>query len=460
MARCLNPITIKNPSREVSTRFYVYEASSRYARDNIINRAYREIVVPCGKCLNCLKNRQSSMVVRCKREAEQRGSFAFMTLTYDDDHLPLTRSLWRVSRETGEMEIFERPEFLSTGVHPDPDRNTLFKQITPGVLPRYHDIPLEVPDPDFSYIVRVTPSVCRSDVQSWLKMARIQYERDFGEKLPDFSYVAISEYGPRTCRPHYHLAFFGLQRPHLDFLLSRWNYGLVKQVRIVSQINRDGSNGFLRASKYIGKYMSKGKFECESVKDCCAERPRVCQSRHLGTKELEPVRRQLLCFDMVGEYDPETLRYISSWEKCVVSNPLSKDFGKEYLHPVLGDFLPRFEVDRIVDEIPRRLIYRVDDKTVLPIPRIIRDKIFKNVVSDDDPKKKVSSTLWCMVTSSLRDKFARDGEQQFAEFCALHPEREMFENISLFAYWQSFCADVEEEVNEKSFRSFYGKSHF
>lgn len=436
MARCLTPITIKDPSKSAGTRHAVYAASSRYARDNIINRTYREIVVPCGKCLACLKNRQSSMVVRCKREAQQMGSFAFMTLTYDDDHLPLAQSLWRVSRESGEMELFQKPELISTGIHPHIVYCSLFKTIVPGVLPRYHEVELNFPDPDFSYVVRITPSVCRSDVRNWLKMSRIQYERDTGSKLPDFSYVAISEYGPRTCRPHYHLAFFGLQRKHLDYLLNRWTYGKVKQVRMVSQVNADGSNGFLKASKYIGKYMSKGKFECDSVKECAAERPRVCQSLRFGTKELEPVRRQVLCFDMFGKYDPETLLTES------------------------GQPLTRLQVDALVDEIPRRLVYRVDEKTLLPLPRVIRDKIFKYVPDEDDTKKKVSSTLWCMVTAAIRDMLVRESNERFEQFCADHPERTPAENCAEFAYFEKHCAEAEEASLHEDFRSFYSKSIF
>ena len=451
MARCLNPLTIKNPSTSVGTRHGVYVASSRYARDNIVNRSYREIVVPCGKCLACLKNKQSSMVVRCKREAEKMGSFAFMTLTYDDDHLPLARSLWRASKETGELELFCKPEIFSTGIHPELSYCELFKSIVPSQLPRYFEVDLQVPDPEFCYVVRITPSTCRSDVQDWLKMARIQYERDFGEKLPEFSYVAISEYGPRTCRPHYHLAFFGLERSHLNYLLERWTYGTVKQVRIVQQINKDGSNGFLRASKYIGKYMSKGKFECDSVKECCAERPRVCQSKHLGTKDLDPIRSQLLCFDMCGEYDPESLQRPD------------------------GSFLSRSEVDALVKEIPRRLVYRVDDKTILPMPRIIRDKIFKNVPNEDydewlrtacddrrssAPPRTVSSALWCMVTSAIRDELARESDERFRAFCAEHPERDLAENCSAFAYFERFGADAQEASMQEDFQSFYSKSKF
>lgn len=445
MACCLRPRTIKSPAPSNGTRFGVYLAASRYARDNIIRRTYEEIVVPCGKCLACLKNKQSSMVVRCKREAQQKGSFAFMTLTYDDDHLPLTRSLFRVDKVTGEMEVFFKPEFISSGINPDPSYTELFKQMEASTSPRYFDYVWDVPDPDFEYHVRITPSVCRSDVREWLKMARIQYERDNGEKLPDFSYVAISEYGPRTCRPHYHLAFFGLKRKHLNYLLERWKYGKVKQVRVVAQVNADGSNGFLKASKYIGKYMSKGKFECDSVKECAAERPRVCQSKHLGTKELEPIRCQVLAFDMFGEYDPETLQRPD------------------------GTYLSRLQVDALVNEIPHRLVYRVDERTLLPLPRIIRDKIFKCVPNDDyesekaagrNPSKTVSSALWCMVTSSLRDKLERESNERFAEFCASHPEREAYENCLEFARWEEYRAGLEEATMFEDYRTFYSKSHF
>lgn len=451
MARCLHPRTIKSPSLEAGTRIGVLAASYRYARDNIRRYAFETVVVPCGKCINCLKNKQSSMVVRCKREAEQKGSFAFMTLTYDDDHLPLARSLWRADKESGEYEVFYKPELFSTGINPDPSYCDLFKTLPAGELPRFHEYTL-FEDSAYEYVVRITPSVCRFDVREWLKMSRIQYERDNGEKLPTFSYVAISEYGPRTCRPHYHLAFFGLQRKHLNYLLQRWTYGKVKQVRMVNQINKDGSNGFLRASKYIGKYMSKGKFECDSVKECAAERPRVCMSKRLGSRELEPLRWHCLCFDMYGEYDPETLRKPD------------------------GTYLSRLQVDALVEEVPKRLVYRVDERTVVPLPRVIRDRIFKCVPNveyyewlrtpeshsrrPNPPSKTVSSALWCMVTASLRDKHVRDDQRQFEEFCAAHPEREMSENCAEFAYWEECRAGLEEASLSQDYQSFYARSHF
>lgn len=129
-------------------------------------------------------------------------------------------------------------------------------------------------------------------------------------------------------------------------------------------INKDGTNGFVKASKYIGKYMSKGKFECESVKCGFAEKPRVCQSLGLGSSDLESVRRFVLCSDLLGaDLDPVTMRLSS------------------------GRVLRPSELEGLVIEIPKRLVYRIDERTVLPLPRVIRDKIFKYTDEQDKSKR-------------------------------------------------------------------------
>lgn len=440
MARCLRPLTIKRPGLADAPHNL-----PRYGRENLRPYLNDTVVVPCGKCLACLKNRQSQMVVRCKREAEKRGTFGFMTLTYDEDHLPVTRSVWRVDKETGEQDMVSPPDFVSTGFHPDAAVLCAMRQAQPGTCARYVVTQL-VEDARFSYEARMTPSVCRLDVRSWLKQARIQWQRDHGEPLPDFSYVAISEYGPRTCRPHYHLAFFGLKKEHLFWLLDRWRFGDVKRVQMVNAINPDHSSGFTRASQYIGKYMSKGKFECDSVKEGASEKPRVCQSIGVGTSDLGPLRSQVLAFDMFGEYDPDTLRRPD------------------------GSLLPRSSIERLVEEIPRRLVYLVcpelrdsdgnvlQNEVKLPLPRIIRDKIFKKPFGNEN--KKTSTTLWAMVASSLRDKFAREDNEQYRQFCAERPGRAPAEMPAEFAYFQAFCASLQEASMYQDYQSFYGKSQF
>lgn len=434
MARCLAPITIANPAvwEKRQLRFlHDKPALFRYGRDNLRPINSDALVVPCGKCLACLKNKQSSMVVRCLREAEKRGSFAFMTLTYDDDHLPIAESMWRVNVRTGSEEQCECMELVSSGYHPEPAYLAFFRDLPGSPAPRYKTF-VHCRIMEYEWQIRITPSVCRHDVRQWLKQARIQYKRDYGENLPDFSYVAISEYGSRTCRPHYHLAFFGLKPFHLRYLLNVWRFGKVKQFRMVACVNKDKSSGFVKASKYIGKYMSKGKFECQSVQDCNCERPRVCQSKHFGSSDLDALRGQVLCFDMVGQYDPDTL--------------IKPD----------GSYLSRIDVDRLVNEIPKRLVFRVDERTVLPLPRIIRDKIFK--VKDDETKKTISASLWVMVTAHLRDMFDRSRDEQFKQFCADHSTRSLSENYAEFAYFEEYCAGVEEATLQEDFRTFYSHS--
>ena len=45
------------------------------------------IIVPCGKCANCLSNRRNDWSIRLKIEMESATSALFITLTYDDEHI-------------------------------------------------------------------------------------------------------------------------------------------------------------------------------------------------------------------------------------------------------------------------------------------------------------------------------------------------------------------------------------
>lgn len=52
-----------------------------------------ELNLPCGKCVGCLMARSKAWAARCMHEASLYDSNCFVTLTYDDEHLPLNRSL-------------------------------------------------------------------------------------------------------------------------------------------------------------------------------------------------------------------------------------------------------------------------------------------------------------------------------------------------------------------------------
>lgn len=56
-------------------------------------RNHREIEIPCGRCIGCRMDKRDAWAFRCMAEAQLHQDNAFVTLTYDDEHLPQYGSL-------------------------------------------------------------------------------------------------------------------------------------------------------------------------------------------------------------------------------------------------------------------------------------------------------------------------------------------------------------------------------
>jgi hypothetical protein len=54
---------------------------------------YSEILLPCGQCIGCRLERSRQWAMRCVHEAQMYEHNCFVTLTYDDEHLPKDGSL-------------------------------------------------------------------------------------------------------------------------------------------------------------------------------------------------------------------------------------------------------------------------------------------------------------------------------------------------------------------------------
>lgn len=52
-----------------------------------------DIRLPCGQCIGCRIDRSREWAARCMHEAQMHEQNAFLTLTYDDEHLPANCSL-------------------------------------------------------------------------------------------------------------------------------------------------------------------------------------------------------------------------------------------------------------------------------------------------------------------------------------------------------------------------------
>lgn len=120
--------------------------------------------VPCGKCIECLKDRQNSWKIRLSEEARDHKYVYFFTLTYRDDSVPFSYDL---------------------------DGNKV------------------------NHVNKV-------DIQLWIKRNRIKFERYFKRDI-DFKYFICSEYGPNTGRPHYHgIIFTDISSTFITQMFNDW----------------------------------------------------------------------------------------------------------------------------------------------------------------------------------------------------------------------------------------------
>lgn len=119
--------------------------------DSIVIRDYIEI--PCGQCMECRLEYSRQWANRCLLESTEHDQNCFITLTYDNQFLPIVKDC--VKPNTGEVVPM----------------NTLRKE----------------------------------DLQKFFKRLRKRLD----EKGIKIRYFACGEYGDQTQRPHYHAIIFG-----------------------------------------------------------------------------------------------------------------------------------------------------------------------------------------------------------------------------------------------------------
>lgn len=123
------------------------------------NYSGKEVVqVPCGQCIGCRIDRSREWANRCMLELQYHDSAYFVTLTYDDFHVPKS---YYADPETGEAHT--------------------------------------------------SLTLCKRDFQLWMKRLRKKFSDD------KIRFFACGEYGGETKRPHYHAIVFGL---HLSDLVK------------------------------------------------------------------------------------------------------------------------------------------------------------------------------------------------------------------------------------------------
>lgn len=257
-------------------------------KDPVTGRVYSRIV-PCGKCAECLNAKQNENAVLSYLEAVKRGMLVFATLTYNNDTFPMKERVgvvraididtidWQTSGFVSSERLPELRKIYVNAVGEDFSkvlRSELFKDAAGNTL-----------------VAELSSSLRRNDFREYLKRERIAYERLHGEKLPDFSYMCVGEYGELNHRPHFHVCFYGLEENYVRWLLDRWTeqYGFVDVKTVQRFTESPNHDGFFAASRYLGKYLTKGEMDSYNVKVGLAEKSRVLRSLNFGV----PDKRQM-----------------------------------------------------------------------------------------------------------------------------------------------------------------------
>lgn len=156
----------------------------------ITTKDNRRMVVSCGKCRSCLIQKMRSKAVVCAEQEKLSKYCFFVTLTYDRYNVPKMFPLFLKDTAKGRqyVELYdeETGELVSSCYYP----HSKVKQL----INRSDDKKL--------HYARY------SDLQKFVKRLRrrISLINDYdNEKI---KYYSVSEYGPRTFRPHFHLLFY------------------------------------------------------------------------------------------------------------------------------------------------------------------------------------------------------------------------------------------------------------
>lgn len=239
--KCLNPLVLRDP------KGYPYQ-------------------VPCGKCFACQNNKRSSLSLKLRLEEYTSAYCYFLTLTYDDEHLPLF-SLGRDASCSDFIRLYPYSERLR--------KDTLISEFCSDLYDFDNDF-IDKMDYYSDFVLNYEYKYGKHcvyghgfyallyyrDIQLFLKRLRKHIFKYYGEKI---RFYIIGEYGTKSLRPHWHILLF-FNSPSLSqafedcdnvgttsrpcscprFLRSFWEFGICDSKR---------TNG--EAYNYVSSYVNQ-----------------------------------------------------------------------------------------------------------------------------------------------------------------------------------------------------------
>lgn len=184
------------------------------------------MAVSCGKCIPCLVDKCRSRASIIHAESDYHKYRVFVTLTYAPEHVPTMDYYY---------DEFHVAHFYDSETHEPLGDLKISKRKLLSIQSKSSDNKL--------HYARF------SDVQKFLKRLRKYLKKYYNETI---RYYIVSEYGPRTFRPHYHaVIFFNSSHVFGDFgkiLSQTWKNGHFDYSQ-----SRGGTSNYV--ASYINSYV-------------------------------------------------------------------------------------------------------------------------------------------------------------------------------------------------------------
>ena len=207
------------PNGEVNYEWYEKQ------NEIIKERGFEYQQVPCGKCIGCKESYRKEWATRLVLESQRWKDNYFVTLTYDDEHLPWDDTF--INQETG--EIYE-------------DDGTWNGYLVPDHMTKF--------------------------------LKRLRRNLEYDQNFQGVRYFYCGEYGTTYKRPHYHIILFNCPLDTKDFKVRRIDAESGKILWNSAKLEKLWGMGFVtieefdyNAAAYVAGYVQKKAYSCRDTEN-------------------------------------------------------------------------------------------------------------------------------------------------------------------------------------------------
>lgn len=216
-----------------------------------------KILADCGNCPVCNRKRNDRYFAMLSSMCEQFKYKLFLTLTYDNEHLPIIK----VAVKDGYIRSFP----LSARLYDDLDNRDVFFNLINWQDSEENATKINEFLARVNHDHRLLPNtfgiLYYKDVQDYFKRVRKNFYTKYKEKA-NLKYFVLCEYGAKYLRPHYHIIIFSNDERVRSFIEERQHVSPKCQSKYINEdwafgfcdCERPKENGMVAA--YVSSYVT------------------------------------------------------------------------------------------------------------------------------------------------------------------------------------------------------------